>query len=266
MRARMAAAGCCASRIWIGRARFRVRRPASCAPSRHSAFEWDGEIVRQRERTEHYASALAQSASPRTDLRSVPAAACNSRMSCAIPAPAASARRRRGRRRPRACASSRAASIPRSHPGQLSARRRGRRRRCDSQAPRPGVRLSAWRWWSMMPPRASPTSCAAPISWTTPPVKSICSGPGPAAACLRACAGADRGRRRQTRQIAAQRAVGCRFGAAAAQVGLLPLGLAPPEGLAAPASRSMDLGHRAVGRQQRAEAIERSLTGQQTPE
>ena len=48
MRGRTAAAGCCASRISIGRARSRVRRTASCAPCEAFGFEWDGEVVRQR--------------------------------------------------------------------------------------------------------------------------------------------------------------------------------------------------------------------------
>ncbi len=93
MRARMAAAGCCASRIWIGRARFRAPRRASCAPSRHSASNGMASVVRQAERT----SALRRCA------RGLRARGLTFECSCsrlqarrggrAIPEPAAAARR-----------------------------------------------------------------------------------------------------------------------------------------------------------------------------
>ncbi len=53
-----AAAGCCASRIWIARAKLPDRRRPSSSTLEAFGFEWDGEIVRQSDRTAHYAAAL----------------------------------------------------------------------------------------------------------------------------------------------------------------------------------------------------------------
>ena len=141
-------------------------------------FEWDGSVARQSERNERYEAALQSLAGSQLDLclQLQPHAQLEDEL------------RYPGTCRERALASGTpSATRLRIEPGQVifHDRIQGTYRQDVAGAVgdiilkrRDQILPMCWRSWSMMPRRASHTSCAAPICSTTRPGKYTCSASG----------------------------------------------------------------------------------------